>query len=41
MLVEFVAPRLGFGLICGAPILHLRSNLGQASQIDDDVADWL
>jgi hypothetical protein len=24
MLVAFVAPRLGFGLICGALILHLR-----------------
>jgi hypothetical protein len=24
MLVGFVAPRLGFGLICGAPVLHLR-----------------
>jgi hypothetical protein len=24
MLVAFVAPRLGFGLMCGALILHLR-----------------
>jgi hypothetical protein len=24
MLVAFVAPRVGFGLICGALILHLR-----------------
>jgi len=24
MLVAFVAPRLGFGLICAALILHLR-----------------
>jgi uncharacterized membrane protein len=24
MLVAFIAPRLGFGLICGALILHLR-----------------
>jgi TMEM175 potassium channel family protein len=24
MLVAFVAPRLGFGLICAAQILHLR-----------------
>jgi hypothetical protein len=24
MLVAFAAPRLGFGLICGALILHLR-----------------
>jgi hypothetical protein len=24
MLVAFVAPRLGFGLICGSLVLHLR-----------------
>ncbi|HYS70430.1 MAG TPA: TMEM175 family protein [Gemmatimonadaceae bacterium] len=56
MLIAFVAPRLGFGLICGALILHLKpdvpcsrpsrsfnrkSNRGQASQIDDDVANRL
>jgi uncharacterized membrane protein len=27
MLVAFVAPRLGFGLICGALILHLRPDV--------------
>jgi hypothetical protein len=55
MLIAFVAPRVGFGLICGALILHLwpeplamavtffsrKSNPGQASQIDDDIANWL
>jgi len=56
MLTAFVAPRLGFGLICGALILHLKpevpgrgpsrffsrkSNRGQASQIDDDIANRL
>jgi uncharacterized membrane protein len=52
-LVAFVAPRLGFSLICGALILHLRpdalgsrpfnrkSNPGQASQIDHNVANRL
>jgi hypothetical protein len=24
MLVAFIAPRLGFGLVCGALLLHLR-----------------
>jgi uncharacterized membrane protein len=28
MLVALVAPRLGFGLICGALILHLRPEAG-------------
>ena len=44
MLVAFVAPRLGFGLICGALILHLRPEAApasQASQIDDNVANRL
>jgi uncharacterized membrane protein len=27
MLIAFVAPRLGFGLICGALILHLRPDV--------------
>jgi hypothetical protein len=27
MLVELVAPRLGFALICGALILHLRPDV--------------
>jgi hypothetical protein len=27
MLVAFVAPRVGFGLICGALILHLRPDV--------------
>jgi uncharacterized membrane protein len=56
ILIAFVAPDVGFGLICGALILHLKpdipgsrasrsfnrkSNRGQASQIDDDVANRL
>jgi hypothetical protein len=28
MLVAFVAPRFGFGLICGALILHVRPEAG-------------
>src|SRR3989449_5117947 len=31
MLVAFVAPRLGFGLICGALILHLRPDAAPGS----------
>ena len=31
MLVAFVAPRLGFGLICGALILHLRPDVPGSS----------
>jgi len=27
MLIAFVAPRVGFGLICGALILHLRPDV--------------
>jgi len=30
MLVAFVAPRLGFGLICGALILHLRPDVSRS-----------
>lgn len=70
MLVAFVAPRIGFGLICAALLLHLRPEVapgsdlvrslmkstrtmakvgstaseidcGQASQIDDEIADRL
>ena len=56
ILIAFVAPHVGFGLICGALILHLKpdipgsrasrsfnrkSNRGQASQIDDNVANRL
>jgi uncharacterized membrane protein len=32
MLVAFVAPRLAFGLICGALILHLRPETAPASR---------
>ena len=32
MLVAFVAPRLAFGLICGALILHLRPEAAPASR---------
>jgi uncharacterized membrane protein len=32
MLVAFVAPRLGFGLICGALILHLRPEAAPGSE---------
>jgi TMEM175 potassium channel family protein len=32
MLVAFVAPRLGFGLICGALILHLRPEAAPGSR---------
>jgi uncharacterized membrane protein len=32
MLVAFVAPRLGFGLICGALLLHLRPEAAPASR---------
>jgi uncharacterized membrane protein len=39
-LVALVAPRVGFGLICAALILHLRPEL-PASQIDDDIANRL
>ena len=52
MLVAFVAPRPGFGLICGARVLHLRPDAAGAgrdelgtiesnSQIDDDIANRL
>jgi uncharacterized membrane protein len=40
MLVALVAPRVGFGLICAALILHLRPE-SPASQIDDDIANRL
>jgi uncharacterized membrane protein len=33
MLVAFVAPRLGFGLICGALILHLRPEAAPGSRL--------
>ena len=40
MLVALVAPRVDFGLICAALILHLRPEL-PASQIEDDIANRL
>ena len=33
MLVAFVAPRVGFGLICGALILHLRPEAAPGSRL--------
>jgi uncharacterized membrane protein len=33
MLIAFVAPRLGFGVICGALILHLRPEVTPGSQL--------
>ena len=33
MLVAFVAPRVGFGLICGALILHLRPEVAPGSRL--------
>jgi hypothetical protein len=40
MLVAFVTPGLGFGLICAALILPYRQRLA-ASQIDDEIANRL
>jgi TMEM175 potassium channel family protein len=39
MLVAFVAPRIGFGLICGALILHLRPGLRHGLRKADEAAD--
>ncbi len=38
MLVAFVAPRLGFGLICAALLLHLRPEAAPGSQL---VGSWM